>query len=287
MMREMREMREIDVNMVTDAVAQLCKEANYFLGADVNAALEAGLAAEISPTGREVFEQLLENARIASEEKVPICQDTGTAVLFVELGQQVRLVGGDFYEAVHAGVRRGYDEGCLRKSIVNDPLQRVNTGDNTPAVIHLELVHGDKLKLTLVPKGGGSENMSAVKMLTPSQGRQGLLDFVVETVSLAGANPCPPVIVGVGCGGNFEKVAYLAKKALLYPLGRPHPDPFYATLEQEMLARINKLGIGPQGFGGRITALAVHIETYPCHIASMPAAVNINCHASRHAERLL
>ena len=286
-MQEMRDMREIDVSLITDAVAQLCKEANYYLGADVVAALEAGLAAEVSPIGREVFQQLLENARIAREEEVPICQDTGTAVLFVELGQRVRLVGGDFNEAIHAGVRRGYDEGCLRKSIVNDPLRRVNTGDNTPAVIHLKLVPGDKLRLILAPKGGGSENMSAVKMLIPSQGRQGFVDFVVDTVSRAGANPCPPVIVGVGCGGTFEKVAYLAKKALLRPLGRPNPDPFYAALEKEILVQINKLGIGPQGFGGRITALAVHIETYPCHIASMPAAVNINCHASRHAERLL
>lgn len=280
-------MREIDVALVTAAVAEMCREANCFLGEDVLAAFAKGLAEEISPVGREVFKQLLENARIAGEEEVPMCQDTGTAVLFVELGQEVRLAGGDLNEALNEGVRRGYEENYLRKSIVLDPLQRVNSGDNTPAVVHLAIVPGDKIKLILAPKGGGSENMSAVKMLTPSQGRQGLVDFVVETVSQAGSNPCPPVVVGVGFGGTFEKVAYLAKKALLRPLGQPHANPFYADLEKEMLEQINKTGIGPQGFGGRITALAVHIEVYPCHIASMPAAVNINCHASRHAERVI
>lgn len=280
-------MREIDVTLISDAVAEMCKEANCLLGDDVVEAFQKGLSEEVSPVGREVFKQLLENARIARDEDVPMCQDTGTAVLFVEMGQDVRLVGGDFNEAISEGVRRGYDEGYLRKSIVKDPLNRANTGDNTPAVVHLKIVPGNQIKLTLAPKGGGSENMSAVKMLTPSQGRQGLVDFVVETVSKAGSNPCPPIVVGVGFGGNFEKVAYLAKKALLRPLGQSNPDPFYAELEKEMLEKVNKTGIGPQGFGGKFTALAVHIETHPCHIASMPAAVNINCHASRHAERLI
>jgi fumarate hydratase subunit alpha len=280
-------MREVDVGLLTSAVAEMCQEANYFLGEDVIRALEKGLEEEISPTGREVFKQLLENARIAREEKLPMCQDTGFAVLFVELGQDVHFVGGDFNEAINEGVRQGYESGFLRKSIVRDPLQRENTGDNTPAVIHIDIVPGDKLKLIFAPKGGGSENMSAVNMLTPSQGVEGLVDFVIETVTRAGANPCPPVVVGVGLGGTFEKVAYLAKKALLRPLGKPHPDPFYAGLEKEILEKINRTGIGPQGFGGRFTALAVHIEVFPCHIATMPAAVNINCHASRHVKRII
>lgn len=280
-------MREVDVKLVTEAVADLCKEANYYLGDDVVKAFEAGLEEEVSPVGKEILKQLLENARIAREEEVPMCQDTGFAVVFVELGQDVHLVGGDFYEAINEGVRKGYTEGYLRKSIVSDPLERLNTKDNTPAVIHVDIVPGDKIKITVAPKGGGSENMSAVKMLTPAAGVKGLVDFVVETVSKAGSNPCPPVVVGVGFGGTFEKVAYLAKKALLRPLGEPNPNPFYANLEREMLEKINKLGIGPQGYGGRVTALAVHIEVFPCHIASMPAAVNINCHASRHKERII
>ncbi|MGI6317451.1 MAG: fumarate hydratase [Dethiobacteria bacterium] len=280
-------MRNINVKLLTEVVADMCKEANYFLGQDVIAALEKGLHEEVSPAGKEVFKQLLENARIAAEEEIPICQDTGFAVIFVELGQDVHLTGGDFNEAIQEGVRRGYTEGYLRKSIVKDPLERVNTNDNTPAVIHIDIVPGDEIKLTFVPKGGGSENMSAVKMLTPSQGAGGLVDFVVNTVNLAGANPCPPLVVGVGFGGTFEKVALLAKKALLRPLGQTNADPYYAGLEKEMLERINRTGIGPQGFGGRITALAVHIEVFPCHIATMPAAVNINCHACRHVERVI
>lgn len=280
-------MREVHVSLITAAVAEMCQEANYFLGEDVICALRKGLKEEVSPTGKDVFRQLLENARIAKEEKMPICQDTGFAVFFIEVGQELHFVGGDFYEAVNAGVRQGYESGFLRKSIVKDPLRRENTGDNTPAVIHIKIVPGDKLKLVFVPKGGGSENMSAVKMLTPSQGKEGLVDFVVETVKAAGANPCPPLVVGVGVGGTLEKVAFLAKKALLRPLGKPHPDPFYAELEKEILEKINKTGIGPQGFGGRFTALAVHIEIFPCHIASLPAAVNLNCHASRHLERII
>ncbi len=280
-------MRNINLKLLTEVVADMCKEANYFLGQDVIAALEKGLQEEVSPAGKEVFKQLLENARIAAEEKIPVCQDTGFAVFFVELGQDVHLTGGDFNEAIQEGVRRGYTEGYLRKSIVKDPLERVNSNDNTPAVIHIDIVPGDKIKLVFVPKGGGSENMSAVKMLTPSQGVGGLVDFVVDTVSLAGANPCPPLVVGVGFGGTFEKVALLAKKALLRPLGQPNANPFYADLEKEILKRINQTGIGPQGFGGRITAMAVHIEVFPCHIATMPAAVNINCHACRHVERVI
>lgn len=268
-------------------MAELCREANYFLGEDVVGALQKGLQEETSPAGRDVFRQLLENARIAREEEAPLCQDTGSAVLFVDLGQEVLLTGGDFNEAVNEGVRQGYLQGYLRNSIVSDPLERVNTGDNTPAIVHLRIVPGEKIKLTFAPKGGGSENMSAVRMLTPAQGAGGLVDFVVETVTRAGASPCPPVVVGVGLGGNFEKVAFLAKKALLRPLGEPHPNAVYAQLEREVLERINSSGIGPQGFGGRVTALAVHLETAPCHIASLPAAVNINCHAARHAQMVL
>ena len=280
-------MREINVNIITQAVAEMCQEANCFLGEDVINSFNKGLAEELSPVGREVFRQLLENARIAGEERVPLCQDTGTAVLFVELGQDVHLVGGDLYDALNEGVRHGYTEAYLRQSIVQDPLQRVNTGDNTPAVVHISIVCGEQIKITLAPKGGGSENMSALRMLTPAQGEQGLVDFVVDTISKAGANPCPPVVVGVGFGGNFETVAYAAKKALLRPLGQPNKNILYASLEKEMLEQINKTGIGPQGFGGSITALAVHLEVLPCHIASMPAAVNINCHASRHAVRFI
>ncbi len=280
-------MREINVNLISDVLTEMCQEANYYLSDDVTRAFQKGFEKEESPVGREIFKQLLENARIAREEKVPMCQDTGTAVLFVELGQEVLLVGGDFKEAVNEGVRRGYKEGFLRKSIVNDPLERTNTGDNTPAIIHLDLVPGDQIKLILASKGGGSENMSSLKMLTPAQGAKGMVDFVVETVSRAGSSPCPPIVVGVGFGGSFEKVAYLAKKALMRPLDVTNPDSFYAALEQEILEKINKTGIGPEGFGGRYTALAVHIEVFPCHIASMPVAVNINCHANRHVEKIL
>ncbi len=280
-------MREIDLALVTDTVAEMCQEANYFLGEDLKRALEKGLREEVSPAGKDIFRQLLENARIAAEERIPICQDTGFAVIFAEVGQGLHFVGGDFGEAINEGVRQGYEHGFLRKSIVKDPLRRANTGDNTPAVIHTEIVPGDILKLTFVPKGGGSENMSAVKMLTPSQGSEGLVDFVLETVRRAGANPCPPVVVGVGLGGTLEKVTLLAKKALLRSLGKPHPDPYYARLEKEILEKINKTGIGPQGLGGYFTALAVHIEIFPCHIAMLPVAVNVNCHASRHVERII
>ena len=280
-------MREIKVAEISKAVFMLFLDANYDLGEDVLASLQAALQVEPSPTGRNVLEQLIVNAEIARDEQVPMCQDTGYAVVFAELGQDVRVVGGDFYAAVNEGVRQAYIDGFLRKSIVADPLNRVNTGDNTPAVIHVEIVPGDKIRLIVAPKGGGSENMSAVRMLKPADGAKGVMDFVVDTVSRAGSNPCPLVVVGVGIGGTMEKVALIAKKALLRKLGEPHPDSFYAGMERDLLEKINKLGIGPQGYGGRTTALAVHIETYPAHIASLPAAVNINCHASRHKERVL
>lgn len=280
-------MRQIDAQAISDVVAEMCREANVFLGEDVIEALEKALAEEESPAGRDVLRQLLENVEIARSEQIPLCQDTGFAVFFVEWGQEVHLKGGSLEAAINEGVRTGYREGYLRKSIVADPLERVNTGDNTPAVIHTSLVPGDRVRITFAPKGGGSENMSALRMLKPADGVEGVIDFVVNRVRAAGPNPCPPVIVGVGLGGTFEKVALLAKKALLRPLGRPHPEPLYAGLERRILEKVNDLGIGPQGFGGRITALAVHIETYPAHIASLPVAVNINCHAARHATRVI
>ncbi len=280
-------MREIHVEKVRDCVKEMCIDANNNLGQDVVGAFEHSLKIEESPTGRNVLELLLENAKIARQEQVPMCQDTGFAVIFAEVGQDLRVVGGDLRAAIDEGVRRGYEEGYLRKSIVSDPIERVNTKDNTPAVVHFDIVPGDKLKLTIAPKGGGSENMSALKMLKPADGRQGVIDFVVGQARLAGPNPCPPTVLGVGIGGTFEKVAFLAKKALLRPLGQPHPSPFYAEMEKEILDKVNNTGIGPQGFGGRVTSLAVHIETYPCHIASFPVALNINCHASRHSERVL
>lgn len=281
-------MRELPVSVVTETVARLCMEANYDLGADVVAALEDALRREESETGRVVLQQILENARIARETQMAMCQDTGLAVVFLELGQDLHIVGGDLYEAIHEGVRRGYRDGYLRKSSVRQPFSaRVNTGDNTPAIIHTRIVPGEQLRITVAPKGGGSENMSRLAMLTPAAGRQGIIDFVVRTVDEAGANPCPPIVVGVGIGGTFERVAFLAKHALLREIGTRNPDPELDELEQELLERINRLGIGPQGFGGRITALAVHVEAEPCHIASLPVAVNLQCHAARHKEAVL
>lgn len=274
-------MRQIGYQEIVEAVAKLCEEANFYLGEDVKKAFEKALEEEVSPPGKDVLRQLIQNADLAAQEQVPMCQDTGVAVVFLDLGQEVQVGGGYLYDAINEGVRKGYQEGYLRKSMCH-PFTRKNTGDNTPAVIHTTVVPGDKLQITVAPKGGGSENMSALRMLTPAAGREGVKKFVVETVEKAGPNPCPPVIVGVGIGGNFEEVALLAKKALLRPLGEPHPDLEIRTLEQEIFTEVNKLGIGPQGFGGRVTALAVHIEMLPCHIASLPAAVNINCHASRH-----
>lgn len=265
-------------------MARLCQEANYYLGEDVLQAFAAACEREISLTGKEILRQLIENAEIARREQVPMCQDTGFAVVFVELGQEVMISGGYLYDAITEGVRRGYQEGYLRKSIVAHPWQRVNTGDNTPPVIHTRIVPGDRLKIIVAPKGGGSENMSALKMLKPADGLEGVKKFVIETVKAAGPNPCPPIVVGVGVGGTFEKAALLAKEALLRPLNQPHPDPDVAAVERDLLAEINSLGIGPQGLGGLITALAVHMEIFPCHIASLPVAVNINCHAARHKE---
>ncbi|MFC1569186.1 fumarate hydratase [bacterium] len=280
-------MREIHVSVIINAVKKLCKDANYFLGDDVLKSLKHCLSVEESSAGKEVIQKIIENADIAQTEQVPLCQDTGFAVVFVELGQELHITGGDFSAAIHEGVRQGYEEGYLRKSIVNDPIERKNTGDNTPAVIHIEIVPGDQLKLTIAPKGGGSENMSEVKMLAPAAGVEGVKEFVVDRVCRSGANPCPPVIVGVGIGGTFEKCAEIAKRALLRSVGSRHPNPFYASFEEELLVQINKLGIGPQGFGGRCTALDVLIEVHPCHIASFPVAVNMQCHVARHKSVVL
>lgn len=279
-------MREIGFEKIVETVSRLFIEANTELGEDVLDAIRKAKDMEESPTGKEVLTELLENARIAKEEQVPMCQDTGLAVVFVEMGQDVHIVGGHLYEAIQEGVRRGYRDGYLRKSACH-PFTRANTGDNTPAIIHMELVPGDRLKIIAMPKGGGSENMSAVAMLTPSVGKPGIMDYVVKRVKEAGSNPCPPVIVGVGIGGTLEKAAILAKRALLRRLGSSNPDPELDQMERELLERINDLGIGPQGYGGRITALGVFIEMMPCHIASLPVAVNIQCHAARHKEAVL
>lgn len=276
-------MREIQASKVTEEVRRLCIEANYFLGEDMEKALRQSLKIEESPVGKDILGQIIENARIAREEQCPICQDTGTAVVFVELGQEVHITGGDFVAAINDGVRQGYRDGYLRKSMCH-PFARKNTGDNTPAIIYTDIVPGDRLKLTIVAKGGGSENMSAVKMLTPAAGVKGVKDFVVKTVVEAGPNPCPPVVVGVGVGGTFEQTALLAKKALLREVGVHSADPELARIEAEILEEINQSGVGPQGLGGRVTAMWVAIEMIPCHIASFPAAVNINCHVARHKE---
>jgi fumarate hydratase subunit alpha len=279
-------MKTVRADQISDAVAKLCMDANYNLGEDVFQALKDFRDREESPVGRELLDQCLENAKIAHENQVPICQDTGFAVAFVELGDQV-IVEGNLAAAIADGVRRGYTDGYLRKSIVADPLRRKNTGDNTPPVVWIDVVPGYNLKITMAPKGGGSENMSEVKMLKPSDGEKGVKDFVVDRVKRSGSNPCPPVIVGVGIGGTYDKCAQLSKKALLREIGSKHPDPYYAAMEEELLARINDLGIGPQGLGGRTTALAVFIEAHPCHIASLPAAVNVQCHAARHKSVVL
>ncbi len=277
--------RTVNTGEITDRLAELCADASCELDDDLIGALKEGLRVEESPVGRQILEQILENAKISRETRLPSCQDTGFAVVFLEIGQDVCLEGPDLTEAVYEGVRRGYEKAFLRKSIVDDPaISRKNTRDNTPAIIHTDIVKGDRVKLTLAAKGGGSENMSAIAMLKPADGIEGVRKFVLDTVKRAGGNPCPPIIVGVGVGGTFEKCALLAKKALLRPLGSRNPDERYAALEKELLAQINATGIGPQGLGGRVTALGVQVETFPCHIASLPAAVNINCHASRHKE---
>lgn len=279
-------MREIQAHTVTDAVRKLCIEANCCLPDDIMDCIEQCYAQETWPQAREILARIMENYHIASGEHLPICQDTGAACVFITVGQEVHICG-DLTEAVNEGVRQGYADGFLRKSIVRDPLDRVNTGDNTPAMIYFEIVPGDKLEITVAPKGFGSENMSAVKMLRPSDGLQGVKDFIIKTVEEAGPNPCPPIVVGVGIGGTFDKAAFLAKKALLRPVDERNEKPFYAQLEAELLQQINELGIGPQGFGGRTTALAVNIEEYPTHIAGLPVAVNISCHVTRHKTEVL
>jgi fumarate hydratase subunit alpha len=276
-------MRQIDANTIKENVAQLCMDANYCLPTDVSNALKNAQKVEKSLVGKTVFEEISTNQGIALEEKLPLCQDCGTSVFLLEIGQDVHIRGGDLSEAINEGVKQGYDEGFLRKSMVYDPVfTRANTGDNTPAVIHTEIVPGDKIKIVFCPKGGGCENMSALKMMTPADGIEGIKRFVVDFVKDASGNPCPPTIIGVGIGGTFEKVAFLAKKAVLRtPLGTSHPDKRYAQIEKELLDEINNLGIGPMGFGGKITALAVHIETHPVHLAMMPVAINMNCHVAR------
>jgi fumarate hydratase subunit alpha len=277
------QVRDLDVREVTQAVMTMCITANYDLPEDVYDALVRAKAAEESPVGREVLGQLVENADIAAADRVPICQDTGFAVIFAEVGQDVHLVGGDFDDAIDEGVRQGYGDGYLRKSVAEEPAHaRRNTKDNTPAILHTSIVPGDKVRLTMMAKGGGAENMSSLNMLKPSQGWDGMAQAVVDTVSRAGSNPCPPVIIGVGIGGTIDMVTVLAKKALLREIGSVHADPRLAGMEAELLEKINALGIGPQGLGGSTTALAVFIEEMPCHIASMPMAVNVQCHAQRH-----
>lgn len=280
-------MRELAAEVLTKNVKEMCIEANIHLPGDVAACIRRHAGSEPWPGAKDTLEKLVENIEIAKNDTMPLCQDTGMAVVFLELGQDLRVIGGDLTEAINEGVRQGYGEGFLRKSVVEDPLRRKNTGDNTPALIHVDIVPGDKLKLTVAPKGFGSENMSRLVMLPPAAGVDGVMDFVVETVRIAGPNPCPPIVVGVGIGGSFDRVALLAKKALQRPIDRPNSDPYYAEMEKELLERINKLGIGPQGFGGQTTALGVNIETYPTHIAGLPVAVNINCHVTRHVSRTL
>lgn len=279
-------MREIKAQAITQAVARLCMSANRNLPKDVRACITGSRAAEPWAPARGILDRIVENYEIAEAEELPICQDTGVACVFLDIGQEVHI-DGDLTEAVNAGVHQGYLEAGLRCSVVADPLRRVNTKDNTPAVLYTRLVPGDKIRLTVAPKGAGSENMSRIAMLRPSDGAEGVKDFVVKTVEAAGPNPCPPIVVGVGLGGGFDRSAELAKRALLREAGSPNPDPFYADMERELLERINALGIGPQGLGGKTTALAVHIEAAPVHMASLPVAVNINCHVTRHESEVL
>lgn len=280
-------MREIEVSRIAETVERLCIEANEHLPEDVRCAIHNCRACEDGVIAQGILDKIIENFEIADQENVPICQDTGMACVFLEIGQDVHLVGGDLTEAVNEGVRRGYDKGYLRKSVVRDPVRRGNTGDNTPAMLYTEIVPGENVKITVGPKGFGSENMSAIRMFKPSAGLQGIKDFILETVENAGPNPCPPMVVGVGIGGTFDKAALLAKKALMRSLDSHNPDPFYADLEREMLEKVNALGIGPQGFGGKTTAIGLNIETLPTHIAGMPCAININCHVTRHKTEVL
>ena len=280
-------MREIHISKIIEAVKELCVEANYYLSDDVRNTLYHAKKSETWPLAENILEQIILNSDIAKKENKPICQDTGMACVFLEIGQDVHFVGGNLNDAINEGVRRGYDKGYLRKSVVKDPVRRGNTGDNTPAMIYTEIVPGDQVKITVGPKGFGSENMSQIRMFKPSAGLQGIKDFILEVVETAGPNPCPPMVVGVGIGGTFDKCALLAKKALMRPLDSQNPDPFYADLEKEMLEKVNKLGIGPQGFGGKTTAIGLNIETMPTHIAGMPCAVNINCHVTRHKSEVI
>ena len=280
-------MKTINVNEIIKTVKELSIEANYYLPNDVKEAIEEAEKNEKWPIANNILNKILENSQIAAAEKMPICQDTGMACVFVDIGQDVHITGGSLEEAINEGVRQGYAEGFLRKSVVKDPIHRVNTNDNTPALIYYNMVPGDKVKITVAPKGFGSENMSRIAMLKPSDGLEGVKNFVLETVRMAGPNPCPPIVIGVGIGGSFDKAAYLAKKALIRPVNENNTDEFYSNLEKELLEEVNKIGIGPQGFGGKTTALALNIETYPTHIAGLPVAVNINCHATRHKERFL
>ena len=279
-------MREINATLITESVKRLCIESNCHLTKDIKDRITDLHAKETWPQAKEILERIIENYEIADEKDQPVCQDTGVACVFLKIGQEVH-VNGDITEAVNEGVRQGYTEGYLRKSVVRDPLDRVNTGDNTPAMLYFELVPGDQVEITVAPKGFGSENMSQIKMLRPSDGLQGVKDFVRKVVEEAGPNPCPPIVVGVGIGGTFDKAAYLAKKALMRSVDERNASPFYAKLEEELLEEINALGIGPQGFGGKTTALAVNIEQYPTHIAGLPVAVNINCHVTRHKTEVL
>ncbi len=280
-------MREINVQQIIDTVERLCIDANNHLPSDVKCAIKNCRACEDGKIAQGVLDNIIENFEIADAENVPVCQDTGMACVFLEIGQDLHIVGGDLTEAINEGVRRGYANGYLRKSVVGDPVRRGNTGDNTPAMIYTEIVPGENLKITIGPKGFGSENMSAIRMFKPSAGLQGIKDFIIETVEAAGPNPCPPIVVGVGIGGTFDKAALLAKKAIMRPIDSCHPDPYYADLEKEMLEKINALGIGPQGFGGKTTAIGLNIETLPTHIAGMPCAININCHVTRHKTEVL
>lgn len=280
-------MRKVDVKEIVTALRDMSIKTNFYVGEDVLCAFDKSLKEETSPVGKEIITNLIKNAEIAKNDQVPICQDTGMAVVFVELGQEVELVGGNITEAINEGVRRGYKDGYLRKSVVEDPLLRKNTGDNTPAVIYYDIVPGDKVKVTLAPKGFGSENMSRLKMLKPSDGLNGVLDFVVEAVSLAGPNPCPPIVVGVGIGGTSDKAMYLAKKALTRNIGSHNETEHLKEIELTLLKKINALGIGPQGLGGNTTALAVNVEAFATHIAGLPVAVNINCHVARHAVTII
>lgn len=277
-------MREIHVSKITETIKRLCIEANYYLTDDMRKRFLEAKEKEETPVAQNIMDILIENADIARDENMPMCQDTGLTVVVVEMGQDVHIVGGSLEDAINEGVRQGYEEGYLRKSVVKDPLDRVNTGDNTPAIVHYEIVPGDTFKVTVAPKGFGSENMSQLKMLRPADGKEGIKDFVLKVVKEAGPNPCPPIVIGIGVGGTFDRAAYLAKKALLRSTDVRNPNPIYAELEREILEAVNELGIGPQGFGGKTTAFAVNIESYATHIAGLPVAVNINCHATRHGE---